>query len=546
MAGAGAPQMVDAVVIGSGFSGLYMLKRLRDNLGLRVQVFEAGADVGGTWYWNRYPGARCDSEAYVYCFSFDDELLQEWNWSGKYPLQPEILDYLQHVADRYELRSDIQLETRVTAARFDEASGRWEVRSDRDDRLSAQFLITAVGALSAGQVPDIPGLQRFAGDWYHTSRWPHEGVDLAGKRVGVVGTGSSGVQTIPVIARQALALTVFQRTPQFMVPARHQTVDRQTLDDIKSSYDEVWAEARNSLTGFPYMPRPDAALDLTDRERQQVYEAAWAEGGLRFSGASFRDLATDRRANDTAAEFIRKKIRETVRDFDTAEMLLPRDHPFASKRALIDTGYFETYNRDNVSLVDVRHSPIEEITPAGIRTSEETYELDIIVFATGFDALTGSLNKIDIRGRGGQALREHWVDGPRTYLGLSSAGFPNLFMITGPGSPSVLTNMPVSIEQHVEWISDFVEYMRDRGLAVAEADAAVEAAWTAHVDDIAYRTLLPLADSFYRGANVPGKPDRFMPYAGGAGSYRKRCDAVAAAGYDGYLLTRGEALTGRI
>ncbi len=255
MAGAGAPQMVDAVVIGSGFSGLYMLKRLRDNLGLRVQVFEAGADVGGTWYWNRYPGARCDSEAYVYCFSFDDELLQEWNWSGKYPLQPEILDYLQHVADRYELRSDIQLGTRVTAARFDEASGRWEVRSDRDDRLSAQFLITAVGALSAGQVPDIPGLQRFAGDWYHTSRWPHEGVDLAGKRVGVVGTGSSGVQTIPVIARQALALTVFQRTPQFMVPARHQTVDRQTLDDIKSSYDEVWAEARNSLTGFPYMPR---------------------------------------------------------------------------------------------------------------------------------------------------------------------------------------------------------------------------------------------------------------------------------------------------
>ncbi len=530
-------RVVDAVVIGGGFSGLYMLKRLRDDLGLSVQVFEAGDDVGGTWYWNRYPGARCDSEAYVYCFSFDRDLLQEWNWSGKYPLQPEILEYLRHVADRFDLRSHIQLETRVTSAHYDESSDRWSVETDRGERLSARFLITAIGCLSTGQVPEIAGLESFAGDWYHTGSWPHEGVDFSGKRVGVIGTGSSGVQSIPVIAEQAQSLTVFQRTPQFMIPARHHTVDRDYLDDVKTRYDEVWDTARNSVAGFPYQPAERSALEVSAEERREIYEAAWARGGFRFSGGSFSDIALDKRANDTAAEFIRSKIRETVHDAETAEKLLPRDHPYGSKRTLIDTNYFETYNRDNVELVDIRHSPITEITPGGIGTEDASYDLDVIVFATGFDAMTGTYFRIDIQGREGAALKDRWADGPRTYLGLSTAGFPNLFMITGPGSPSVLSNMPVSIEQHVEWISDLVEHMCLKGLTVAEADPEAECAWVTHVGEVADKTFFPLADSWYLGANIPGKPRVFMPYTGGVGNYREKCDEVARAGYEGYLLS---------
>ena len=539
MADATATTDLDAIVIGAGFSGLYMLKRLRDELGISARVFEAGADVGGTWYWNRYPGARCDSEAYVYCFSFDEDLLQEWQWSGKYPEQPEILRYLQHVADRFDLRRDIEFNTRVTAAHFNEADNRWEVETDQGDKFTAQFLITGIGCLSAGQVPDIAGLDSFEGDWYHTGAWPHEGVDLTGKRVGVIGTGSSGVQSIPVIAEQAAHLTVFQRTPQFMIPARHHTVDADYLNDVKANYDEVWAKARTSVGGFPFDTVQRSALEATAEEREEVYEAAWAEGGFKFLGSSFSDVATDRRANDTAAEFIRAKIRETVDDPDTAEMLVPTDHPFTSKRALIDTNYYETYNRDNVTLVDIRHAPIEEITPKGIRTEDGEYELDIIVFATGFDAMTGTFFKMDIRGRDGQPLTEKWADGPKTYLGLSSAGFPNMFMITGPGSPSVLSNMPVSIEQHVEWISDLIEHMRERGLDVAEAEADAEEAWGAHVNEIADMTLFPLADSWYLGANIPGKPRVFMPYPGGVGTYRKKCDAVTAAGYEGFVLSAG-------
>ena len=539
MADATGTTDLDAIVIGAGFSGLYMLKRLRDELGISARVFEAGADVGGTWYWNRYPGARCDSEAYVYCFSFDEDLLQEWEWSGKYPEQPEILRYLQHVADRFDLRRDIEFNTRVTAAHFNEADNRWEVETDQGDKFTAQFLITGIGCLSAGQVPDIAGLDSFEGDWYHTGAWPHEGVDLTGKRVGVIGTGSSGVQSIPVIAEQAAHLTVFQRTPQFMIPARHHTVDADYLNDVKANYDEVWAKARTSVGGFPFDTVQRSALEATAEEREEVYEAAWAEGGFKFLGSSFSDVATDRRANDTAAEFIRAKIRETVDDPDTAEMLVPTDHPFTSKRALIDTNYYETYNRDNVTLVDIRHAPIEEITPQGIRTEDGEYELDIIVFATGFDAMTGTFFKMDIRGRDGQPLTEKWADGPKTYLGLSSAGFPNMFMITGPGSPSVLSNMPVSIEQHVEWISDLIEHMRERGLDVAEAEADAEEAWGAHVNEIADMTLFPLADSWYLGANIPGKPRVFMPYPGGVGTYRKKCDEVTAAGYEGFVLSAG-------
>ncbi|MGH2586423.1 MAG: flavin-containing monooxygenase, partial [Dehalococcoidia bacterium] len=531
---------LDAVVIGAGFSGLYMLHRLRDMLGMSARVYETGDGVGGTWYWNRYPGARCDSESYMYCFSFDKDLLQEWEWSGKYPEQPEILSYLNHVADRFDLRRDIQFNTRVTAAHFREADNRWEIETDQGDRVTAQYLITGIGCLSAGQVPNIKGLDSFQGRWYHTGAWPHEGVDLAGKRVGVIGTGSSGVQSIPVIAQQAEQLFVFQRTPQYTIPARHGTVDRAFLQDVKGRYDEIWDKARSSVGGFAVDPVDRSALEASAEERQAVYEAGWAQGGFQFFFGSFKDVATDRRANDTASEFIRSKIRATVKDPETAEKLVPTDHPFSSKRALIDTNYFETYNRANVTLVDIRHAPIQEITPTGIRTEDGEYDLDIIVFATGFDAMTGTFFRIDIRGRDGLPLKEKWAEGPKTYLGLASAGFPNMFMITGPGSPSVLSNMPVSIEQHVEWISDLIEDLRERGVDVIEADAGAESAWVAHVNEIAEFTLFPLADSWYLGANIPGKPRVFMPYPGGVGTYRQKCNEIRANGYEGFVLSARE------
>jgi cation diffusion facilitator CzcD-associated flavoprotein CzcO len=534
---------VDAVVIGAGFAGMYMNYRLRDQMGLDVQVFEAGDDVGGTWYWNRYPGARCDSESYIYCYSFDKDLMQDWEWSGKYPEQPEILRYLNHVADRFDIRRNIKFETRVTAAHWDEATNRWTVSTDQGDEVTAKYLVTAVGCLSSGQVPNIPGLDAFQGDWYHTGAWPHEGVDFTGKRVGVIGTGSSGVQSIPVIAQQAGHLTVFQRTPQYAVPARHGTVDKAFLDDVKTRYDDIYEQCRWSLGGQPYTLQDRSALSVSDEEREAIYEAGWQEGGFKFILSTFNDISVDRRANDTASEFIRNKIRSMVHDPEVAEKLVPRDHPFTSKRALIDTNYFDTYNRENVTLVDIRHAPIQEITPTGIRTEDGEYELDIIVFATGFDAMTGTFNKMDIEGRDGRKLKEKWEHGPQTYLGVSTAGFPNLFMITGPGSPSVLSNMPVSIEQHVEWISGAIEHLRSNGLDVMEADEQAEIDWVAHVNDIASQTMFMLADSWYLGANIPGKPRVFMPYPGGVGPYRQKCDEVAAAGYEGFTLRADERVT---
>ena len=527
---------VDAVVIGAGFAGMYMNVRLRDQMGLNVQVFEAGDDVGGTWYWNRYPGARCDSESYIYCYSFDRDLMQDWEWSGKYPEQPEILRYLSHVADRHDVRRNIKFKTRVTAMHWDELSHRWTVETDQGDSVTARYVITAVGCLSSAQVPKIAGLDSFQGDWYHTGAWPHEGVDFTGKRVGVIGTGSSGVQSIPVIAKQAGHLTVFQRTPQYMVPARHGTVDKAFLDDVKSRYDEIYEMSRRSAGGQPYTLMERSALSVSDEERTAIYEAAWQEGGFKFLLSTFNDIGLDRRANDTASEFIRNKIRETIEDPEVAEKLVPVDHPFTSKRPLIDTNYFETYNRDNVTLVDIRHAPIVEITPTGIRTTEEEFELDIIVFATGFDAMTGTFNRMGIEGRDGQLLADKWDHGPLTYLGVSVAGFPNLFMITGPGSPSVLSNMPVSIEQHVEWISGVIEKMQADGLEVIDADADAETEWVAHVNEIAAQTMFMLADSWYLGANIPGKPRVFMPYPGGVGAYRERCEQIAADGYPGFTF----------
>ena len=535
----------DAVVIGAGFAGLGMLRRLREEHGMSVQVYEAGAGVGGTWYWNRYPGARCDSESYMYCFSFSEELLQDWNWSGKYPEQPEILSYLNHVADRFDLRRNIQFNTRVKSARFQDDTGHWEVETDQGDLVTSQFLITGIGCISSGNVPSIKGLDSFQGEWYHTGSWPHEKVEFAGKRVAVIGTGSSGVQSIPVIAGQAEHLTVFQRTPQYTIPARHGTIDRKYLEEVvKPNYEEILEQARWSTGGFPINRDERSALQVTAEERLEAYEAGWAEGGIRFLSTSFKDISTDRRANDTMAEFIRKKIREMVRDPETAEKLMPTDHPFGSKRPLIDTDYFETYNHDNVELVDIRHSPIKEITPNGIRTEDQDFEFDMIVFATGFDAMTGSYFKMDIRGKNGLSLKDKWSEGPKTYLGLQVAGFPNLFMITGPGSPSVLSNMPVSIEQHIDWIANFLQYIRKHNIKSVEAGVDAETAWVAHVNEVAEPTMYMLANSWYLGANIPGKPRVFMPYVGGLGNYRKKCNEVADAGYKGFILEAGNSGTG--
>jgi cation diffusion facilitator CzcD-associated flavoprotein CzcO len=528
---------LDALIVGAGFSGLYQLLCLRDRLGLSVQVLEAAGGVGGTWYWNRYPGARCDSESHAYCYSFDEELMREWQWSERYPEQPEIMRYLNHVADRFDLRRDIRFNTRVASAHYDEAANRWHVRTEAGEEFSATFLITAVGCLSTANVPAIPGLESFAGTWYHTGQWPHDGVDFSGKRVGVVGTGSTGIQAIPVIARTAAHLTVFQRTANYSVPARNGPLTETFRRWVRENTAEIRRITRATPNGHPFVIAERRARATPAEERQALYEAAWEKGGLQFR-ATFQDLLVDKEANDTAADFIRGKIREIVKDPATAAKLSDIDHPYAAKRPPIDTDYFETYNRGNVSLIDVRAAPIERITPEGIRTREGDYGLDIIVFATGFDAMTGPLLRMDIRGRDGLPLAEAWEAGPRNYLGLQVAGFPNLFTVTGPGSPSVLCNMPVAIEQHVEWITDCIAHLRARGLNRIEPKPEAVDQWVDQVNAAANATLLPLAaHSWFLGANVPGKPRVFMPYAGGMARYREICADVAASGYQGFVLS---------
>jgi len=525
---------VDAVVIGAGFAGLYMLHKLRDDLGLTVRTFEAGSSVGGVWYWNRYPGARCDSDAFVYCYSFDKDLLQEWNWSGRYPQAAELSAYLEHVADRYDLRRDITFDTYVTAAEYDDADARWTVTTDSGEVVSSRYLITGIGQLAISRfVPDIPGLDSFQGEWHHTGAWPREGVDLAGKRVGVIGTGSSGVQCIPVIAEQAEHLTVFLRTPQYSVPARHESIGENYWPDIKADYDDIWRRAKTSAGGFPWQHNGKRALEVSEEERLRVYEELWAEGGLKFALGSFRDLAYDSCANKTASDFMRDKIREMVDDPETAEKLIP-DHPFMSRRPIVDTHYFETYNRDDVTLVDVRPAPIVEITPTGVRTADAEYPLDVLVFATGFDAVTGPFFNIDIRGRDGATLTENWDAGPTGYLGLQTADFPNLFMITGPGS--TLGNLPTTIESHVEWIADCIDHLRCNGLRSIEADPEAEKAWTEHVADMAAGQMIGRVDSWLNGANVPGKARAYIFYFGHFGRYRQQCKDVAERGYEGFIL----------
>jgi cyclohexanone monooxygenase len=530
----------DAIVVGAGFSGLYALHRLR-GLGLSVRVLEAGDGVGGTWYWNRYPGARCDVESLEYSYSFSEELQQEWSWSERYPAQAEVLRYLEHVADRFGLWPDIQLRTRVVEAAYDEESGRWAIGTEAGERLSAQWCVMATGCLSASQIPAIPGLERFAGEWYHTARWPHEGVDVTGRRVGVIGTGSTGIQIIPEVARDAAHTYVFQRTANFSVPNANRPLDPEVERSWKERYAEQREVQRRSLLGVAIAPGEHSALELSDEEVRRTLQQRWEQGGGMPVLLSFRDFLVDERANAKAAEFVRSKIRETVRDPAVAELLVPRDYPIGAKRLCQDEGYFETFNRDDVTLVDIRSTPIEEITPSGIRTAADAYELDVIVFATGFDALTGALLAIDIRGRDGLTLTEAWAGGPSAYLGLAVAGFPNLFTVTGPGSPSVLSNMVVSIEQHVDWIADCIAALRDRDVGRIEATPEAQEAWMEHVAEVGASTLFPRAASWYVGANVPGKPRVFMPYVGGVGPYRDRCAQVAADGYAGFTLDAAPA-----
>jgi len=526
---------LDAVVIGAGFAGLYMVHRLREE-GFSVHGFERGDGVGGTWYWNRYPGARCDSEIMYYSFSFLRDLEQEWPLAERYPGQPDILRYLEEVADRLDLRKDFTFRAEVTAIDFDEAANRWTLRTDQGHLATARYVITAVGCLSTANQPLFPGADTFAGLSLHTGNWPREAVDFTGKRVAVIGTGASGIQAIPVIAEQAAHLTVFQRTAQFTIPAENGPLDAQFVALWKQNYQEWRRRARHSAAGFPYTPSITSALEVPEAERRETFEAAWGAGGFTFLSGTFRDLALDEEANKTAADFVRAKIDEIVRDREVADMLKPRDFPIGTKRLPLDTNYYATFNRPNVTLVDLRAAPVEAITPTGIRTSAAHHDLDVIVYATGFDALTGPLERLGIRGRGGQALGDAWAEGPRTYLGLAVPGFPNLFTITGPGSPSVLSNMPVSIEQHVEWIGDCLAWLRGHGAEVIEATEQAAAGWTEHVQQVAGHTLYPKAASWYMGANIPGKPRIFLPYIGGVGDYRDRCAAVAASGYEGFAL----------
>ena len=532
------PTEYDVVVVGGGLGGIYALHRLR-GLGLKVRVFEAGSGVGGTWFWNRYPGARCDVESLEYSYSFSNELQQEWKWPERYGTQPEILRYINHVADRFDLRRDIQLNTRVVSAVFNPATGRWAVTTDQGETVSAQFCVMASGNLSTPRVPDFKGLENFTGKWYHTGLWPQEGVDFSDLRVAVIGTGSSGVQMIPQIAGQADHLTVFQRTANFSLPARNAPLDPELERQHKEEYQERRLAALDTPFGMAgYPPPTQSALQASEAERDRDYEAKWAEGGSISFLYSYTDLLVNKESNDTASEFVRQKIRSIVQNPAVAEILAPKDHPIGTKRLCLDTDYYETYNRNNVSLVDVRADPILEITATGVRTRDHEYgPFDAIAFATGFDAMTGALREIDIRVQGGPVLADQWEAGPRTYLGLMVAGFPNMFVVTGPGSPSVKTQMILAIEQHTDWIADCLKHLRAQGYKRIEAGRQAQDEWVQHVNDVADSTLYPLANSWYVGANIPGKPRVFMPYVGGFAGYKQKCDAVAANDYEGFVLT---------
>jgi cation diffusion facilitator CzcD-associated flavoprotein CzcO len=534
-------RVVDAVVVGAGFSGLYMSHRLRE-LGLSVEVFEKAPDVGGTWYWNRYPGARCDSESHIYCYSFSEEIREQWEWSERYPEQPEILDYLQFVADELNLREQITFETAVESATFDEDAGTWTVETDDGTAVESRFFISAVGCLSEPFVPDFENRDAFEGESYHTSRWPEDGVDFEGKDVGVIGTGSTGIQITPEIAERAEHLTVFQRTPNYAVPARNRPLEDDEWAQIKANYDDIWEDAEFSWLGMPFEMKHATTAGMSDEEIREALEERWQEGGFRFLH-TFEDTLFNDDTNEIVSEFLREKIREQVDDPETAEKLVPTEHPYGSKRPPMDYGgYYEMYNRDDVALADVAENPITEFTAEGIQTTADHYDLDTVVFATGFDAMTGALMAMDIEGRDGSVLEEEWADGPRTYLGLGVDGFPNLFTITGPQSPSVLSNMPVSIEQHVDWIADCLAYMQSEGYEYIEPTSEAAQRWVSQTNMLADQMLFSEAESWYRGANVPDKPRVFTPFPGGVETYRRECDRIVENGYEGFEF--GQSVAG--
>ena len=527
------PGTVDAVVVGAGFAGVYALHRLRSD-GLSVRVFEAGDGPGGVWYWNRYPGARCDVESVDYSFSFDEQLQQDWDWSEKYATQPEILEYINHVVDRFDLRRDITFGTRVTDVVLDEESLRWEVRTDGGDVLSAQFVILALGPLSNANIPDIKGLSTFSGGTYHTASWPHDGVDFTGKRVGVIGTGSSGIQSIPIIAEQAERLTVFQRSANYSVPAGNRPLSDEDRAAQKANYAERRRLSMLCGGGSPHQAHPSSATEVSAQELYDAYEKRWELGGVLFS-KTFPDQMVTTAANETARSFWESKVRAVIDDPAIAELLVPSDHAIGTKRICTDAGYYETFNRVNVELVNLRATPIEEVDATGVVTADGTHhDLDALVLATGFDAMTGSVARIDIVGRGGTSLNEAWGAGPVTYLGLGVPGFPNLFNLTGPGSPSVLANMVLHSELHVDWVADAVAQLDRVGAKAIEAQSDAAQAWVQECIDRAANTLMPTANSWYMGANIPGKPRVFMPFVGGFGVYGEIIADVAAAGYKGF------------
>jgi len=526
---------VDVVVVGAGFAGLYLLHKLRA-LGFSARAYDTAGDVGGTWYWNRYPGARCDIPSTDYTYSFDPELEADWTWSEKYATQPEILNYLNHVADRYDLRRDIEFSTAVAGATWDNDGSRWLVTTDAGTTVSCRWFVMASGCLSAPKPPDIDGVDRFGGEVYFTGRWPHHEVDFTGKHVAVIGTGSSGIQSIPLIARQAMSLTVFQRTPNYSIPARNGPLPTERVAALAADRDAYREEARRSRGGMPYEVTEVLGVTASDEVRRQRLDGAWARGELFGLTGVFADQAINPASNAIVAEMCRSKIREIVHDPATAEALCPTDYPVGTKRPCLDTDYFATFNLPHVRLVDLKHDPITSITEVGIETENESLAFDVIVYATGFDAMTGAIVAVDITGRDDLTLRQKWAGGPSTYLGLLSAGFPNLFTITGPGSPSVLSNMAVSIEQHVEFVTDVLVHMRDRGFETIEPTPVAEAGWDQHVADSAAITLLPRTDSWYMGANVPGKPRVFLPYIAGVDRYRTACEELVAQGYLGFSL----------
>lgn len=529
---------VDVVVVGAGFSGLYLLYRLR-KAGFSTRVFERGGDVGGTWYWNRYPGARCDVESLQYSYSFDEQLQQDWHWPEKFSAQPDILAYANHVADRFNLKKDIEFNIEVKASWFDENLKTWKITTNTGEEINAKYFIMATGCISTTQIPNIKGLSDYVGNTFHTGDWPHEEVDFSGQSIAVIGTGSSGIQSIPVLAKQAKKLTVFQRTPNYSIPSQNEPMTKKYERSWKDVYSERRKEMRYSAHGSLKDLNDVPALSVDEDQRQELYTKRWAIGGTGFLG-SFNDLLTNADANYTAAEYVRQQIKRVVKDKETAEILCPRSYPIGTKRICIDTGYFETYNRENVKLVDISKKPIQRLVADGIIVDDQLYPFDSIIFATGFDAMTGSIFNVDIKGRGGLALKEKWNAGPKTYLGLMSASFPNLFMITGPGSPSVKSNMIMSIEQHVDLVIETLLSMRRKGLSVVEPELEAENKWVDHVQEVANKTLFPQANSWYMGANIPGKPRLFMPYIGGVGAYREICEEIVANNYRGFKFEKSK------